>query len=204
MGTQFSARWFSPKFHMPRAPSHGRRPIVALSGRRNKPETTAIKASSYLFDQILRRTPQRSCLRSVHYSFRAALYNFLVLLVHLGQFITSLGTRETHHHTMPPRRIQALVDTAVRLLETTKGDNDDGQHDEEEGGHSEFGVHIEYDDLYNTVIFLTCIYLSGQIASRFLRMPSLVGEIVCGILLGPPLADFVPNPEAWVLLGELG
>jgi hypothetical protein len=105
---------------------------------------------------------------------------------------------------MPPRRIQALVDTAVRLLETTKGDNDDGQHDEEEGGHSEFGVHIEYDDLYNTVIFLTCIYLSGQIASRFLRMPSLVGEIVCGILLGPPLADFVPNPEAWVLLGELG
>lgn len=97
---------------------------------------------------------------------------------------------------MPPRRIQALVDTGFRLLE--------GDDDQEEGGHSEFGVHIEYEDLYNTVIFLTCIYLSGQIASRFLRMPSLVGEIVCGILLGPPLADFVPNPEAWVLLGELG
>jgi hypothetical protein len=110
---------------------------------------------------------------------------------------------------MPPRRIQALVDTAFRFLSTdtntTEGEEpqyDDDQH--EEGGHSEFGVHIEYEDLYNTVIFLTCIYLSGQIASRFLRMPSLVGEIVCGILLGPPLADFVPNPEAWVLLGELG
>lgn len=48
------------------------------------------------------------------------------------------------------------------------------------------------------------IYLAGQFASRLLKMPSLVGEIVAGILLGPPLADFVPNPEAWVLLGEIG
>ena len=36
------------------------------------------------------------------------------------------------------------------------------------------------------------------------RMPSLVGQIFAGILLGPPLADYVPNPEAWVLLGEVG
>lgn len=35
-------------------------------------------------------------------------------------------------------------------------------------------------------------------------MPDLVGEIIAGILLGPPLADYVPNPEAWVLLGEIG
>mmetsp|Transcript_113488 Transcript_113488/g.169781 ORF Transcript_113488/g.169781 Transcript_113488/m.169781 type:complete len:796 (+) Transcript_113488:101-2488(+) len=69
---------------------------------------------------------------------------------------------------------------------------------------SEFGVHITYNDLYNSVVFLTAIYVSGQVASRFLRMPNLVGEIVCGIVLGPPLLDFVPNPEAWVLIGELG
>ena len=31
-----------------------------------------------------------------------------------------------------------------------------------------------------------------------------VGEICAGILLGPPLADFVPLAEAWVLLGEIG
>jgi Kef-type K+ transport system membrane component KefB len=70
----------------------------------------------------------------------------------------------------------------------------------EEGG---FGVHIEYEDLYDTLLFFVAIYLSGQIAA-FVKMPSLVGEIVCGILLGPPLADFVPNAEAFVMLGELG
>lgn len=70
-------------------------------------------------------------------------------------------------------------------------------------GEESFGVHIEYEDLYDTLLFFVAIYLSGQIAA-FVKMPSLVGEIVCGILLGPPLADFVPNPEAFVLLGELG
>ena len=82
---------------------------------------------------------------------------------------------------------------AMRWL-STEGD---------EESHSEFGVHIEYVDLYDTVLFFIAIYMSGQIAA-FVKMPSLVGEIVCGILLGPPLADFVPNPEAFVLLGEIG
>lgn len=58
------------------------------------------------------------------------------------------------------------------------------------GGHSEFGVHITYEDLYTTVLYFACIYVSGQIASTLLRMPSLVGEIFCGILLGPPLGTF--------------
>jgi Kef-type K+ transport system membrane component KefB len=75
--------------------------------------------------------------------------------------------------------------------------------DAEDGGES-FGVHIEYEDLYDTIVFFTAIYVAGQIASRLLKMPDLVGEIVAGILLGPPLADFVPNPEAFVLLGEVG
>ena len=35
-------------------------------------------------------------------------------------------------------------------------------------------------------------------------MPALVGEIFVGFLLGPPLADFVPFPEALVLVGEIG
>jgi hypothetical protein len=32
----------------------------------------------------------------------------------------------------------------------------------------------------------------------------LVGHIVVGILMGPNLVDFVPNPEAWVLFGDIG
>ena len=79
----------------------------------------------------------------------------------------------------------------------------DGDHGGD--GHSEFGVHITYQDLYRSVIFLGAIYISGQIASsKYLKMPNLVGEIICGIILGPPLLDIVPNARAWVLLGELG
>jgi len=33
-------------------------------------------------------------------------------------------------------------------------------------------------------IYLVCTYVSGQVAPRLLRMPSLEGEIVSGILLG--------------------
>jgi hypothetical protein len=75
---------------------------------------------------------------------------------------------------------------------------------EGETSHSEFGVHIEYTDLYAAVVFFVCIYCAGQFAARVLAMPALVGEICCGILLGPQLADYVPNPEAWVLFGEIG
>ena len=72
------------------------------------------------------------------------------------------------------------------------------------GAGADFGVHIEYTDLYKTVVFLVAIYFSGQVASRFLRMPDLVGEIICGIIMGPELLDFVHNAEAWVMFGELG
>ena len=53
-------------------------------------------------------------------------------------------------------------------------------------------------------MFLTLIYVAGVVSARGLKRPNLVGEIVAGIILGPPLLDFVPNAEAWVLLGEIG
>lgn len=105
------------------------------------------------------------------------------------------------------RRLEAFAWQFYRMIAETAGeggDHTDDEHQDDDGHGGDFGVHITYQDLYRTVIYLTCIYVSGQIASRFLRMPNLVGEIVCGILLGPPLADFVPNAEAWVLLGEVG
>jgi hypothetical protein len=105
------------------------------------------------------------------------------------------------------RREQLMLHHLYRLMaaeDPAATDDDVGDDDHAGGGHSEFGVHITYDDLYHTIIFFACIYVSGQIAARLLKMPSLVGEIICGILLGPPLADFVPNPEAFVLLGEAG
>ena len=71
-------------------------------------------------------------------------------------------------------------------------------------GDSEFGFHIEFKYLYATIVYFAAIYVLGQFASRVLQMPCLVGEIFCGILLGPPLANYVPNAEALVLIGEVG
>ena len=100
-------------------------------------------------------------------------------------------------------RIQRLIVNGMARLLSGGGDEDaDAEGDADE--HSSFGVHITYDDLYRSFAFLTAIYLAGQVASRLLKMPGLVGEIIVGILLGPPLANFVPNAEAWVMLGELG
>jgi len=97
------------------------------------------------------------------------------------------------------------------------GGGDDGDCDvcgicsNEEDAHRRFlsgggfgGVHIDFICIYKSVVFLTAIYLSGQIASRLLRMPNLVGEIFCGIVLGPSLANFVPYKFSWVMLGEVG
>jgi len=60
--------------------------------------------------------------------------------------------------------------------------------------HGEFGVHIAYEDLYNSFIFLTCIYVAGRLV-KLIKMPDLVGQIIAGLLLGPNLAGFVPNPQ---------
>ena len=92
--------------------------------------------------------------------------------------------------------IDTLWDWSGRLLASGEDDHSDG--------HSEFGFHIEFIDLYAMIVYFACIYLMGQFASRVLQMPSLVGEIFCGILLGPPLAGFVPHAEALVLIGEVG
>jgi hypothetical protein len=71
-------------------------------------------------------------------------------------------------------------------------------------GENEFGVHISYQDLFHSIVFLSLIYASGMLVSRFASMPALVGEIFMGILLGPNALNFVPNTEAFVMLGEIG
>mmetsp|Transcript_10833 Transcript_10833/g.14344 ORF Transcript_10833/g.14344 Transcript_10833/m.14344 type:complete len:780 (+) Transcript_10833:171-2510(+) len=94
-------------------------------------------------------------------------------------------------------RAEAFIWQGLRYLSGGGGD-------EEDDGHSIFGVHIEYVDLYDAFLFLVIIYVSGQIAARVFKMPALVGEIFAGILVGPPLGDIVPYAEAFVLIGELG
>ena len=108
------------------------------------------------------------------------------------------GAGSDSHH--PPERLlaeQAAVDGAGHVTNHTLCGG-------AEEHHSEFGVHIEFADLYASVLFFAFIYVMGALAQRVLRMPSLVGEIFAGILLGPPVTGYVPNPEAFVMLGEIG
>lgn len=53
------------------------------------------------------------------------------------------------------------------------------------------------------IIFIAISWLLGNL-SVYIGLPSLVGELVTGFVLGPPLLDFVPFPGALVLTGNLG
>lgn len=90
-----------------------------------------------------------------------------------------------------------VIQTMTRLL---GGDTENSYGEEDE----HFGVHIHYTDLYASLVFFAAIYAGGLFTSRFLKMPSLVGEIFVGIFMGPNMLDFVPNEEAFVMLGEIG
>ena len=75
------------------------------------------------------------------------------------------------------------------------------------GGHHEehFGVHIEFTDLYGAIAFLAAVYGAGLFFSRCLRLPSLIGEIMVGIIMGPHRLDILGSmDQAFVLLGEVG
>jgi len=73
------------------------------------------------------------------------------------------------------------------------------------GGES-FGVHIDYNDLWNAMVYLAAIWIFGFLSEKLLFMPSLVGQIFAGIVCGPELLKIVSDPydKAFVLLGEIG
>eukprot|EP00984_Skeletonema_dohrnii_P031300 scaffold23608_cov72-Skeletonema_dohrnii-CCMP3373.AAC.2 len=81
---------------------------------------------------------------------------------------------------------------------------DDAAHGEGgEGDAHDMVVHVTYENIYAILVFLLTATAFGIVTSK-LGMPALVGEIITGFLLGPPLADFVPYPKALVLVGEIG
>lgn len=55
---------------------------------------------------------------------------------------------------------------------------------------------------FNTKVILQIIYLALKLSHCLSKIPQSSSFV--GFLLGPPLADFVPYPEALVLVGEIG
>ena len=62
---------------------------------------------------------------------------------------------------------------------------------------------FDFNTLILTVVFLTLVFSTSKLF-ELIRIPSLVGEIIIGALLGPLFADLVPSYEMLMLLGELG
>lgn len=68
------------------------------------------------------------------------------------------------------------------------------EHEGEDLAH-ELSIEVSFEDTYKILVFLGTVFVFGEIAG-YCGVPSLVGQIVAGFLLGPPLAEFVPFPEA--------
>jgi len=62
-----------------------------------------------------------------------------------------------------------------------------------------------FDDLYNLFLFLTALWIVGKGCEKF-GMPSVVGEIITGLVLGPELLKIAPeyHTNSLMLLGECG
>lgn len=58
-------------------------------------------------------------------------------------------------------------------------------------------------DLFRLMIFVSAVFLAGK-AVQLLGGPSLIGEILVGILLGPNIANYAPEPRSLILIGDFG
>lgn len=58
-------------------------------------------------------------------------------------------------------------------------------------------------NLLNLLLVLLAAWLSGTVAAR-LGYPSVLGELLAGIVLGPPLLGLLHGSEALAVLAEVG
>lgn len=102
------------------------------------------------------------------------------------------------------------IDKGDRILSEQLSEQEPEQQDtfaesepeKEELAH-ELSIEVSFEDTYKVLVFLGVVFSCGEIAA-WLGIPSLVGQMIAGFLLGPPLLEYVPFPEAFVLLGDLG
>jgi len=64
-------------------------------------------------------------------------------------------------------------------------------------------IHFQFPFIVNLLILLLTAKLLGELAERF-RQPSMVGELIAGILLGPSLLNIIPGPGDIKVIAELG
>lgn len=67
----------------------------------------------------------------------------------------------------------------------------------------DLAVVVSFEEILRLTVFIATAWMLSN-ACVALGLPGLVGEIVTGFLLGPPVANFCPFPEAMVLIGNFG
>ena len=69
--------------------------------------------------------------------------------------------------------------------------------------HGDPATGFSFNEIYATLTLFVTIWVAGKI-SMSLGMPSLVGEIIVGVILGPNLLEFAPKVGALKMIGEIG
>jgi len=64
-------------------------------------------------------------------------------------------------------------------------------------------AHSQLPFIVNLLILLLCAKVFGEISER-LRQPSMIGELIAGIVLGPSLLNIIPDTGEMRMIAELG
>jgi Kef-type K+ transport system membrane component KefB len=64
-------------------------------------------------------------------------------------------------------------------------------------------VHYQLPFIVNLLILLLAAKLLGELAERF-RQPSMIGEVIAGVILGPSLLNIISGPGEIKVIAELG
>lgn len=60
-----------------------------------------------------------------------------------------------------------------------------------------------FEEIYSFFVFLCALWVVGKISVQ-IKLPALVGEIICGLILGPNLLHFAPYSNVLKMIGECG
>ena len=60
-----------------------------------------------------------------------------------------------------------------------------------------------FGELYSLLLLLVAFWIAGKGAAR-MSLPSLVGEIAVGLMVGPNCFDLAPKPKSLMMFGEVG
>jgi Kef-type K+ transport system membrane component KefB len=109
------------------------------------------------------------------------------MVVHEGWDVSTTTPNGLEQNQSVPRRIDEVVVVEVDTLSETE----------------QLSTEVSFEDILKTVLFLLATFLAANL-SKIVTLPSFVGEIIAGVVLGPPVLNFCPYPEAMVLIGSFG